>query len=96
MEKSKNIPNNIYFLKENKYLRIKVEKYHCCFISSLSVAKRCKCCNTVRFYEVNNKSFHINDYSNENEVLKQAIKWAENECKYFQDKLVKSMEDIKC
>ena len=70
--------NKLYFLKENKYIRLKIDRPTMPFRASISINK---------YYEINFMTFHPYDYKDEKEALEKAKNWLEIELKKFQEGL---------
>lgn len=79
--------NKLYFLKENKYIRLKIDRPTMSFRASISINKYCWNEKENRYYEINFMTFHPYDYKDENEALEKAKNWLEIELKKFQEGL---------
>jgi hypothetical protein len=79
--------NKLYFLKENKYIRLKIDRPTMPFRASISINKYCWNEKENRYYEINFMTFHPYDYKDEKEALEKAKNWLEIELKKFQEGL---------
>lgn len=78
----------IYYLKENKYIRLKINRPGMSFRASISINKYCWNEKENRYYEINFDTFHPYDYTNEEETIKSAKKWLDEQLKEFQKGLI--------
>lgn len=76
-----------YYLSKNKYIRLRVVKYYAYFRADMSVNKYYYNESTPRYYEINFDCFSPYDYADENEALKNAIDWLNNEVIKFQEEI---------
>ena len=83
--------NKIYYLKQNKYIRLKIDRPAMSFRASISINKYCWDEKENKYYEINFETFHPYDYKNEDEALKKAEKWLEKELESFQAGLVEKI-----
>lgn len=83
----------IYYLKENKYIRLKINRPTMSFRASIAINKYCWNEKENRYYEINFETFHPYDYKNEEETIKSAKEWLEKELKKFQVGLVEKIPE---
>ncbi len=83
--------NRIYYLKQNKYIRLRINRPAMSFRVSISINKYCWDERENKYYEINFETFHPYDYKNEDDALEKAKKWLENELKKFQANLVEKI-----
>lgn len=74
----------IYYIKQNKYIRLKINRPTMSFRASIAINKYCWNEMENRYYEINFETFHPYDYKDEKEALEKAIEWLDNELKEFQ------------
>lgn len=86
--------NKLYYLKENKYIRLKIDKTTMAFRASISISKYCWNEKDNRYYEINFMTFHPYDYKDESEALEKAKKWLKIELKKFQSGLVEKENSV--
>ena len=75
----------VYFLKVNKYIRLKINKPTRSYRASISVNKYCWNEKENRYYEINFETFHPDDYKDEKEALEKAEQWLYKELHKFQN-----------
>jgi len=83
--------NFLYYIKENKYIRLKIDRPLMSFRASIAINKYCWNKKENRYYEINFETFHPYDYKDENEAFQKAKEWLENELKEFQAGLVEKL-----
>ena len=83
--------NFLYYIKENKYIRLKIDRPLMPFRASIAINKYCWNKKENRYYEINFETFHPYDYKDENEAFQKAKEWLENELKEFQAGLVEKL-----
>ena len=79
----------IYYIKQNKYIRLKINRPGMSFRASIAINKYCWNKRENRYYEINFETFHPYDYKDEKETLEKAIEWLDNELKEFQSNCYK-------
>lgn len=84
--------NMCEYIKENKYIRIKIDRPGMSFRASIAINKYCWNERENRYYEINFETFHPYDYKDETEALNKAKEWLENEVKKFQAGLVEKVQ----
>lgn len=85
--------DKIYYLKQNKYIRLKINRPMVSFRASIAINKYCWNEKENRFYEINFMTFHPFDYRDEKGALEKAEEWLQNELKEFQARLLEKVED---
>lgn len=75
----------LYFLKQNKYIRLKINRPTKSFRASISINKYCWNEKENRYYEINFDTFHPYDYKDEQEALEKAKQWLYEELHKFQN-----------
>lgn len=83
--------NKVYYLKENKYIRLRINRPAMSFRASISINKYCWDERENKYYEINYQTFHPYDYRSEEEALEKAKEWLENEFKSFRTNLVEKI-----
>ena len=82
------IKDNVYYLKQNKYIRLRINRPAMSFRASISINKYCWNERENKYYEINFETFHPYDYKDEEEALEKAKEWLNNELNEFQAGLV--------
>ena len=85
--------NKVYYISQNKYIRLKIDRPSMSFIASISINKYCWNERENRYYEINFETFHPYDYKDEKETLEKAKEWLNDELKEFQANLVEKVEE---
>lgn len=85
--------NKVYYLVQNKYIRLMVNRPAMSFRASISINKYCWNERENRYYEINFETFHPYDYKDEKEALEKAKEWLKNELKEFQANLIEKVEE---
>ena len=83
----------IYYLKENKYIRLKINRPTMSFRASIAINKYCWNEKENRYYEINFDTFHPYDYKNEEEAIESAKRWLDEQLKEFQAGLVEKVKE---
>ncbi len=84
--------NKVYYISQNKYIRLKIDRPTMSFRASISINKYFWNERENRYYEINFEAFHPYDYKDEKEALEKAKEWLNNELKEFQADLVEKGE----
>lgn len=85
--------DKLYYLSENKYIRLKINRPGMSFRASISINKYFWNEKENRYYEINFETFHPYDYKDEEEALEKAKEWLNNEVKEFQANLIEEQEE---
>lgn len=78
----------IYYLKENRYIRLKINRPTNSFRASIAINKYCWGEKENRHYEIDFDTFSPYDYKDEEEALERAKDWLNKRVKEFQSELV--------
>lgn len=75
------------WVKQNKYIRLRISKVGCYYRADISVNKHCYDGREQRYYEINFDVFSPYDYSSDYETFEEAKKWLYKELNILREEV---------